>query len=488
MARSGTIAKILNALGIAINPATEEKQNDTIDAINNGSFADTNNSTETLLTSGQVFTGTSTDILHHSGLLILLNTDVSGTLMVQYSADEVTWHDGEKYEIPANSTKFFTPPVQGAYFRVIYTNGVSDQGTFHLHTIVKRRPVKWSSHNLNDNLRDDDDGELVINVLKLRTAQDNYVSGAATSSGNFKISLEELENSISVNENTQLKVTNFDSSGNEVSGKIYDENTSTYKGLLFNEGSPQVCSQDYLLSLSEGDITGHTPFSKFGRVSAVSNTLVDVWINGTGTPSQYVFPPSAIQFHVVSTSAQDGVGGTGILTLRLEGLDSNYAVITEDITMNGITPVTTTNSFLRINFCYALTAGSTGAAVGTITVKNTADTITYSVISPGMNVCRQLIYTVPAGKTLYLTSLTIASGQGGNSLNVNAVIFTPKYRLVGGSVFYPAGELLAINSETIRTLEIPGKFTEKTDIKMSVIGDYASASSTCIGAVRGWLE
>lgn len=273
-----------------------------------------------------------------------------------------------------------------------------------------------------------------------------------------------------------------------ITGKFYDERTETYKGLLFNAGSPQLCSQDYLLALSEGDITGHTPFTKFGRTSNVSNALADLWVNGTATPTQYVFPPSAIQMNVASTDNQDGAGGTGVRTLRIEGLDANYAVITEDITMTGTTPVTTTNSFLRINFCYSLTAGSAGAAVGTITVKDTTNTTTYTLISIGNNSCRQLIYTVPAGKTLFLTSLTIGSGQGGNSVNVNAVIFTPKYRLFGSSVFYPSGELLGFNSETVRNLEVPGKFVEKTDVKMSVIGDYASASTLCIGAVRGWIE
>lgn len=37
----------------------------------------------------------------------------------------------------------------------------------------------------------------------------------ATTAGNFKVSLEELENNLSVNSNTQLKVTQFDSAGNE---------------------------------------------------------------------------------------------------------------------------------------------------------------------------------------------------------------------------------------------------------------------------------
>jgi len=43
----------------------------------------------------------------------------------------------------------------------------------------------------------------------------NFVEFQATNDGNFKISLEEFENLISVNNNSQLKTTTFDSNGNE---------------------------------------------------------------------------------------------------------------------------------------------------------------------------------------------------------------------------------------------------------------------------------
>lgn len=271
-------------------------------------------------------------------------------------------------------------------------------------------------------------------------------------------------------------------------GKIYDTATETYKGLIFHNEAPQICSQDYLLSMAEGDITGHTPFTKYGRVVGVNNLLVDVWDGEGGTASVYVFPPSAIQFNVVSTSTSDDLGSTGIEKIMIVGLDANYAEQTEEVTMNGTGVVVTSKSFLRINYCYATQAGSAGVAVGKITIKNSANTITYSAINIGLTACRTLVYTVPAGKTLYLTSITVASGAGGNALKLNAVTFTPKYRLFGSTVFLPAGEFLSINIETVRSLEVPAKFSEKTDIKMSVQGDYDAGGTVCIGAVRGWLE
>lgn len=288
-----------------------------------------------------------------------------------------------------------------------------------------------------------------------------------------------------------LPVTPYDSSGTEISGKIYDVVTDTYKGLHFNDVAPQICSQDYLLALSEGDIAGHTPFSKFGRVSGVNAAAVDVWAGEGGTASVYVFPSAAQTMNVVSSSANDDEGNTGIEKIMLVGLDTNYAEISEEVTLNGTTAVETTASFLRINSCYATQVGTNGSAVGAITVKNTAgtpNTITYSTISAGLTACRQLIYTVPAGLTLYITSLTVGSGAGGNAIKINAITFTPKYRLFGKTFFLPAGEWLTLNSSQVRPLEMPESFSEKTDIKMTVQGDYSSGGTVCIAAVRGWTE
>lgn len=179
---------------------------------------DTGNSTEVNLLADGVFTGTAIDTLDYSSVSIVVHTDVASAtdgMVVQYSSDGSHWHDGEVYTVEAGATKFFTPTMQDKYMRIVYTNGGSDQTDFHIHTTLRKSPIKWSSHRIQDDLKDEDDGELNISVLKLRTAADNYVSGTATSNGNFKVSLEELESGISTNSNSQLKVTHYLSNGNE---------------------------------------------------------------------------------------------------------------------------------------------------------------------------------------------------------------------------------------------------------------------------------
>lgn len=169
-----------------------------VDDLVNPDKEDSNNATTTPLDSDEVFTGSGTDTFGYSTYSILVHSDTQGDLLVEYAPDNSDWHPGESYSVSANTTKFFTPPLQDRYIRITYTNGGDAQSVFHLHPVLRGGTIKPSSHNLNDNLRDDDDAELSVSVLKLRTAQDNYVSGAATNSGNFKVSLEEFNGDVSV--------------------------------------------------------------------------------------------------------------------------------------------------------------------------------------------------------------------------------------------------------------------------------------------------
>ena len=164
-----------------------------VTTVENGVVSTVNSSTATL-TANSTFTGTSEEVLDVS--MIIVNVKASHAsatdgLAIDFSPDGTNWDNSDKYTIPAATGKTFTAQPAGKYMRVRYTNGGTNQTYFRLETILKYVSTKPSSHRVQDTLSDDDDGELGISVIKLRTAQDNYVSGAATAGGNFKVSLEE---------------------------------------------------------------------------------------------------------------------------------------------------------------------------------------------------------------------------------------------------------------------------------------------------------
>jgi hypothetical protein len=260
--------------------------------------SDLNNSTEVPLGIDGVFTGTSTEILEFSAIAILLTSDADSAidgLSIQFSDDGILWHIGETYTLLANATKFFTPPCQAKYYRIVYTNGGVAQTTFHLHPTLKKNPIKWSSHRVQDNLNDEDDGTLQLSVLKLRTAQNTYVSGSATATGNFKVSLEELESGVSSNSNSQLNVTLFDEGGVPVS---VDDSTESLQVIQYehheiHSGSHYHCDSFVDLSINNVyDLQITTPDTTeeqhlVGYISCESETLFEVYedvtINVAGT-------------------------------------------------------------------------------------------------------------------------------------------------------------------------------------------------------------
>ena len=161
----------------------------------------TDNSTAATLTGDEMFTGAWEDITNYGVVVITVNSShdsATNGLMVEFSSDGTNVDSDDTYTIPADTGKTFSFQSAAQYYRVKYTNGSTEQTSFRLQTILKPYYVKPSSHRIQDNIIDDDDAELGLSVLKLRTAQNVYVSGAATNSGNFKVSIEEFDTSVSI--------------------------------------------------------------------------------------------------------------------------------------------------------------------------------------------------------------------------------------------------------------------------------------------------
>ena len=172
----------------------------------------TENSTSTPLLADATFTGVA--VLTNGYGIIYLNvfSDVESAtdgLVVEQSTDGTNWDFNDTYSVPANTGKTYSIQPAGRYIRVKYTNGGTDQTVFRLQTVMKHTGLD-SSHRVQDTLNDDDDGRLRLAVLKLRTAQNTYVSGSATANGNFKTALEEYDETFLTNPfPTQLRDSSY---------------------------------------------------------------------------------------------------------------------------------------------------------------------------------------------------------------------------------------------------------------------------------------
>jgi|WetSurSiteA1Bulk_404760.scaffolds.fasta_scaffold01970_1 hypothetical protein len=270
-----------------------------------------------------------------------------------------------------------------------------------------------------------------------------------------------------------------------------DENGTPY-GIKQVNNKPRVSSMPYLYDIAEGNIPGHSEFEMFGYNPDIDISAEDVWGNG----GLYVFPTVAQQMELVSSSAEDdpdkggAVAGTGIHTVTIYYLNNLYEAKTEDINLNGTGVVTTVaTDIFRVNRIKAKVVGSSGVAVGTILLRHLSDSPVYSSIDIGNTRSRNSIYTVPLGKTLYITSL--AGGCGAASSSTATITLHATYDHEAAALrtfFLPHAEVI-IGSGTggvVRHFEIPLKFPEKTNIKCRAT-TTANNSIVSVG-VRGWLE
>jgi hypothetical protein len=235
---------------------------------------------------------------------------------------------------------------------------------------------------------------------------------------------------------------------------------------------------EFYLDVATGNIAGVSNISKFGYNPSIGTTTFEsIWEGSNAYPWQTV----ADQLEVLSSSANDTSAGTGARTVELQGLDSSWNLLSETVTMNGTTAVTTTGSFLRIFRARVVTAGSNLINAGDITIRDQDTSTTRAIItnSPGKSMGQTLmaIYTVPAGKTAYVININFSSGKD----------LEQEYRLMArdNAVTDAAWNVREFVSGRGGFSDFPkeaiNKYTEKTDLDLQAI-------SSAISSVGGGFE
>jgi hypothetical protein len=237
----------------------------------------------------------------------------------------------------------------------------------------------------------------------------------------------------------------------------------------YSSATRQGAYEPFELQVARGQIQAHSIVTIAGYNSDVDTA----WemITPIGNLS---YPAAALQMTVSSADADDTSAGTGARTVLITGLDANYAVISETVTMNGQTAVTTTNSFLRINAMLVTTAGTSLANEGVIyigsgTVTSGVPATIYNVIAAGFNNATSSQYTIPAGYTGYLVVARIGLAQ-----DAGTTLITARTRFVGTNGIALTGPVIVTNNG-ISTIDFPYPIAiaEKTRVQGEAIGGAA---------------
>ena len=223
--------------------------------------------------------------------------------------------------------------------------------------------------------------------------------------------------------------------------------------------------------VAQGQVPGYSSFSVFGYNPDLDQTEESVWPDGGVVPH----PTSESQLTIVSTDVNDDgdPASTGARTVYIEGVDEDYEIVSETITMNGTTGVTTTNSYLYVNQFYVVTVGSTGSNEGEITAKVGATL--YDMIAVGYNNRTTAHYCVPAGYTAYLLEGIFTAGQDSGSTGVTGYL-----KQHGPDGILRVGAVSAINNGSVKyDFANPYQVPEKNCIGASAIG---SANNNLVSA------
>lgn len=247
--------------------------------------------------------------------------------------------------------------------------------------------------------------------------------------------------------------------------------------------SLRVTAQSYLQMISEGYITGHSIFQKIGYSPAATTSQTSLWNPGT----EYVFPDANISVEAVSTSANDTAAGSGAKTCHLAYLDSNYIEKTYTFIMNGTTPVAGPTDFFRVNTFHVETGAKTAGVVSLRLVGGAATV--YGQMPIGETRSRNSIYTVPLGKTVFIHDIifSCAYSTAGKSerMTLHTSVSPDGTVSTTGILFYPQFEAMIVDGTAYKNDGAPIKCPEKTDIKVSIIGETNAIS---VSSVNGWIE
>lgn len=254
-------------------------------------------------------------------------------------------------------------------------------------------------------------------------------------------------------------------------------------GILTCEES--LVSMDYQTAIAHGKFPSHQAWSKLGYNDDIGNSVEDLWMPG----GVYVFPTSAMGMEVVSSSTNDTANGSGVQKVHIYYLTSDFTEKIEEVTLDGTNVVpTVAQDIYRVNRFFAHECGVNGTSAGTINLRHINDTPIYSQIVVGQTRSKKIIYTVPKGKILYISGVTVCAGaaSAGRQVRFTTKATYCKEDAIRTTFFMDFTDIFAQDSTTAMILPIPTRFPEGVDIKVSAISPDGATKCAC--TLRGWIE
>lgn len=170
----------------------------------------------------------------------------------------------------------------------------------------------------------------------------------------------------------------------------------------------------FLVSL--GLVYNYFSLDKFGKNESVGTSFEEIW----DVSSDKSFLTTASTMRIRAGDSEDTEGGDGASQVTIFGLNENYDLDSESITLLGNTQsATTTKTFLHIHRMKVTSMSTTATArtnVGVITLEATSDSTPQAQIGADLGQTTMSHFIVPRDCTLFFTRIYANIARGDDAI------------------------------------------------------------------------
>jgi len=231
------------------------------------------------------------------------------------------------------------------------------------------------------------------------------------------------------------------------------------------------------IRIARGLVPGTISQLAFGFNASVSTNWETIHTPG----NLILYPSTAGVVSITTTDSQNNPEGTGAGFCNIRGLDANFNMIEETVTLDGTNTVTSENEFIRVNrACLDCVLGDS-KLTGTLSATINGNQI-FAIDSQYDNTALRAVYTVPAGHDGFIHQTLFNHGRENQSALIGLFVrpFERSFRLLG---MYETFQGVVIDPN----YQVPIKVPEKTDIEIrmrSLSGTVSGAATLGLIIVR----
>lgn len=231
------------------------------------------------------------------------------------------------------------------------------------------------------------------------------------------------------------------------------------------------------IQLADGDIEGVSHIEKFGMNLDVDINKETIWDGG----GIYTYIETAETLTATSSDPADNPTGTGANNIEIQGMNQAGEVVIETINVGA----TTTGEFKRVFRVRVISTGSSGVNEGTISVTSDDTSTVLAIIGvdgTGINAAGRgqtfmAQYTIPTGKTGYITQWTVGAGK--QNTDAIAMLMTRDPDALGDGS-WNARDIITVSATTYaKNYNIPIKVNAGDDIEIRA---YSSTNNSLVSS------